>query len=50
MAGVGVEGGLHGNTHHDENRLLGRKLHLTNRKKLAHDTLVSTGGKRKGHA
>jgi hypothetical protein len=42
MAGVGVERGLQRNTHHDENRLLERNLHQTNRKNLAHDTLVST--------
>ena len=42
MAGVGVERGLQRNTHHDENRLLERNLFQTNRKNLAHDTLVST--------
>lgn len=42
MVGVGVEMGLQRNTHHDENRLLERKLHQTNRENLAHDTLVST--------
>lgn len=36
-----MERGLQGNTHHDENRQLERKLPQSNRKNLAHDTLVS---------
>ncbi len=42
MAGVGVEMGLQRNTDHDEKRLHKGNLHQTNRKNLAHDTLVST--------
>lgn len=42
MGGVGVEKGLQRNTHHDENRPLERNLHQTNRKNLAHDTLVTS--------
>ncbi len=42
MAGVGVEGGLQRNTHHDANPLLETNLPQTHRKSQAHDTLLST--------